>query len=522
MAQLFYLLSMKHSHKLFINTIALFFKIFINVLVTLYVTKIAFQRLGLSDFGIYNLIAGVIALLSFLNASLMVSAQRFFSFSIGSNNQDGLKAAFNVSFIIHLLLAIAVMTLLLILQPLLFNEVLNIPEQSRDAAIIVYDIMAFSSAIIICATPYAAAINAHEHMLFYAVSEIVYILIKLLAAIVLLYINENLLVVYTCMMVFAIFAGAFIKYIWCKRKYIETNLSIAAMRNKSLARQMIGFVGWNAIGSMASVVGIQGSAIVLNNFFGSDINATYGIANQISALVLYFASTIIAIFSPTIIQAFWAGDNNRLKFTSVFASKISFFLSSMVALPMIVYMDDILSIWLGTPPNYTNFFCILVILAFIIQQLCPGINRAIYASGRIKGYQIAMSISILSTIPLGIILFKIGLPPYSIIYLMIFAQVLVLIETLYYARVVLQFPIRGLIFKYLMPACIIFLLSCIVYKILSWNINIEGRITTIILSSIIYCLIYAAIFYCLVFDKQEKISIKGLYHDFVLRFISCK
>ena len=207
---------MQHSTKILLNTISLWTKIVIRTIVLLISTKIVLRELGVSDYGLYNLIAGVISLLSFLNGSLMISTQRFLSYSIGAKNKDDLITTFNTSLLIHIIIGLAFGLIFLALQPFLFNGFINIGDSSPDVAKSVYNIMIISAIITISTIPYSAVINAHEDMLIFAISEVIVTLIQLFAAIVLIFIESNQLITYTWLMLLSVFVGFISKYVWCK------------------------------------------------------------------------------------------------------------------------------------------------------------------------------------------------------------------------------------------------------------------------------------------------------------------
>ncbi len=501
---------MHHSHKLVLNTGALYIKIIVNALVSLISTRIVLSCLGSNDYGLYNLIAGVIALFSFLNGSLMISSQRFLSIAIGEENRDKLCSIFNVSVFIHMIFAAIIGILLVSIQSFLFNGFLNIEESSKSIANIIYDVMILSSILTISTIPYSSIINAYEDMCFYSISEIISILFRLGAAIVLLYIKKDFLLLYTWLIFLSIFISFLTKYIWCKYKYKEVDLSFIMMKNKILFKEMIGFVAWNTLGSFAVLVRNQGVAVVLNIFFGTIVNAAYGIANQINALVLTFASTLTTVFTPSIIQSKGKGDNSRMLLLSIFSSKLSFLLSSMIALPLILFMPEVLNIWLKDVPSDTNLFCIFIIVSFIIMQMYPGINRSIYANGKIRGYQIAISITIVLNIPIGILLFKMGFPAYSILVTMAFNQLMAMAVTLYYAKKLVGLKVCEFVFRFVFPAMLLFMSCYLLGSILNIFIFKNINLYELILIALIYGIVYFVLYIIFILNENETKMIKSL------------
>lgn len=508
---------MQHSIKILLNTIASFLRVLINAVVTIVATRIALKMLGAEDFGLYNLLAGVVMLLSFMNGTLMISAQRFFSIAIGEKDDDKLTRLYNASLSIHLLFGIFIILLFFGLRFYLFNGWLNITPEQIDIGTKVYDIMIISSFITIITIPYSAIMNAHEDMVIMAVVDILSCLVKLSAAIVLLFISHNMLLIYATIMLGATLLKAIMEFAWSKINYSEIRESLYYLTDGRYIKEMFGFVGWNTLGSTAVVVRNQGVALVLNIFFGTIVNTAYGIANQINSMVLSFAATLTTVFSPVIIQAKGSGDEEKMRKTAVFSSKLSFLLSSMIALPILLFLRQILNIWLNIFPDNTFEFCYIIVLSFLVLQLYPGVNRAIYASGKIKGYQIAISLLLLSIIPIGVVLFKMGLPPYAITVVMLCSQVGTLLVTIHYGVKFCGFSYKKLYIQTVLKPILIFVIFLIAfYSIVSmWPfLFTHGQSTAdimwLIAYSIIIELIYIPVYYCAVLDTDEKSMIKGL------------
>ncbi|MDR1417833.1 MAG: oligosaccharide flippase family protein [Endomicrobium sp.] len=508
---------MSQSYKVLVNTGSLYLKIITNAVVTLISTRIALQALGVDSYGLYNLIAGVISLLAFFNGALMVSSQRFLSFAIGENNKRKLSEVFKISFIVHLLLALIVAISLKALQPFLFNGFLNIKPEMIEAAKRVFDIMILSSFVTILAIPYNAAINAREEMWFFSISEVIVALLKLGAAVYLLYATTDLLFIYTVLMLFAIAIGALIKYLWCIGRYIECRVKFRGRTDKTLFKEMFSFAGWNTLGSLAMVVRSQGIAVVLNLFFGTVVNAAYGVANQLNALVITFASTLTTVFTPMIVKARGEKDENKMLFVSIFSSKMSFMLSSMIAIPVLLFTPFILSLWLKEVPEYTINFCRIIVITFLIMQLYPGITRGLYAEGDIKWYQISISAILIMNIPIGYLLFVLKFPPVTILVTMAIAQFLTLVTTLYFAGKKINLMIKEFYINSVLKPIMIFLLVFL-FGILCKGLSIldNNYIEFVVLSSITV-VIYIFIYYKCVFNAKESRLMINLIDTIILK-----
>lgn len=506
-------MSMHHSLKVVVNTIASSARVVINAIVTLIATRIALKVLGADDFGLYNLLAGTVMLLSFVNGALMVSSQRYFSIAIGEKNEDKLNRYYNASLSIHVILGMTIVLLLLVIRPLLFDGFLNISDTQVDIGLVVYNIMIFSSAITIMTIPYSAIMNSHEDMVMMAVADIVSYILKLVAAWILLFINENLLLVYSLFMLASVFVKALIEFLWSKSKYIEVKEYFSRLCDFKCMREMLGFVGWNTLGSSAVVVRNQGVAVILNIFFGTIINTAYGIANQVNSLVLSFASTLTTVFSPIIISSKGEGRDDKMRETAVFSSKLSFLLSSMLAIPILVFLNEVLSIWLGNYPDSTFDFCYLIVLSFLILQLYPGLNRAIYASGKIKGYQISITILLVSILPIGCLLFRLGLPPYAIMVTMLVSQIGTLVATIYYGEKHCGFSSMMLYRDIVFKPILLFVLALVFFSLLFSYFSSRYTFNSVLILAGMSCfieLIYVPLFFFYILNQKEKSMIRGL------------
>ncbi|WP_177765360.1 MATE family efflux transporter [Flavobacterium sp. I3-2] len=502
---------MLQSHRVLVNTIALYFRIIINSIVVLFSTRIALEELGVDSFGLYNLVAGVITLLSFFSGALTVSTQRFLSFAIGENDIKKLNKVFNLSLAVHFGLSFIVIILFKLLQPFLFDGFLNIQEKDIENAVTVYNVMIFSCAVTIFTIPFNAVINAREEMWFSSISDIISILLKLFAAIMLFYIINDKLIVYSYLMVFAIIIGSLINILWCKFRYNECKLNFKLQEGDILLfKEMFSFAGWNTLGSLAVVCRNQGVAVVLNIFFGTFVNAAYGVANQLNSLVITFASTLTTVFTPMIVKSKGANDHDKMIFVSVFSSKVSFLLSSFIAIPVLLHTEFILNHWLKVIPGGTINFCKAIIITFLIMQLYPGITRAIYAAGKIKWYQISISILLILNVPIGYLLFSLGFAPVAILYTMILVQFLTLLTTIYFAKKIINLNVKEFLINSVLKAFILFLGVYSLGEILQKTLQIN-KYLNFITTSVFLAIIYISIFYIFIFNDKEKALLVNLF-----------
>lgn len=500
---------MRNAQRVFVNTLALYVKIIINVFVSLFLTRVVLNALGVNDYGIYNLIAGTIAFLSFLNSALSSSAQRYFSVLKGKKDPEKLKRYFSTSVVIHLLLNIALIIVFEIAYIFVFDGFFNIAPDKIYSAKIVYQLTCLSMIATVCAVPFTSAINANEDLVFYAIVESISSVLKLMIILLFKIPGINLLIIYTAWLTLITILGLFVYWKWCAIKYPECQ-NIVFKINKRILSKMLSFSGWNSLGAFAMMCRSQGVAFVINIFWGTAINAVYGIANQVNGQLSYFSQMLSASFAPQIMKSVGEEDLNKLRFLSLFCSKIAFYMSAIFAIPLIINIDFILKIWLGNVPPLTNEFCVLIIFVFLVMQLYPGIVRAILAIGNIKYYQITISILLVLPIGIGAYLYHIGFESFSICYVMIIAQILTLIATSIFAHnfFSLSLPVY---YKFVFKSTISFAIIIFIFKKFSLSsLTSQQTFAFFILSSLSSMALFSLYYFYRVINAEERNRILSL------------
>jgi O-antigen/teichoic acid export membrane protein len=471
--------------------------------------------MGIDDFGIYSLIAGVINLLAFLSGSLMSATQRYMSIAMGQGDFGYLRRIFSISVKIHWLLAGIIFVILELLMPVLFGGVFNISLDRIEASKIVYQIMILSVVCTIITTPYNAALNAHEHLWFFAIVETITSIIKL-GLIFLLSNAGDALIFYTVWMLMATIVNCGIKIIWCRTKYAEIydGTKVSVKNNLPLIREMGGYIGWNSLSSFAVVGRDQGTAIILNVFFSTAINGVVGIANQVRSLLAYFSTMLTASITPQIMKSKGEGNNEKLLYLSVFACKLSFLLSSTLALPILLNLDFILNLWLKEVPQYAPIYCRLAILAFLIVQLYPGLLRAILADGNIKNYQITISVLLLLPLAIAPLLFHLDFEHYTIFFLVIVAEICSMIASAFFACKLLHLNIYSYFIFVLKSVCLFMAFYCIGKYLCHITTN---QFVLISVNGILLTVAFALLYYLTVFNTRESMALTQLVNNLIYK-----
>lgn len=430
------------SERVAMNTFILYLKTLLTICVSLYSTRIVLSSLGVSDYGIFNLIAGVITMLSFLNAAMASATQRFLSFYHGKENFSVRKKVFINSWVLHLVLGVLVVFFLLVLSQFLFDGFLNIPSERVPIAKTVYLYMAVAVFFTIVSVPFTALLNAHENMLWIAIVNILEAIMKLLIAISLNYfIASQRLAYYGLFMAGVTFISFLLYALYTLKKYDECTI-LNYKYDKLLMKNLGSFAGWNLFGSACVVGRNQGIAIVLNVFFGTIVSAAYGIANQVAGQLVFFSATLLKAINPQIMKSEGVSDRKRMLKLSMMASKLGFFLVSFIAIPAIFEMPSILRLWLKDVPEYTVAFCSLYLITTLINQTTIGLQSAIQATGKIRAYQLVIGGVVLMNVPISYILLKQGLPPHSVLVCAVFIESLACAFRIYFLKVQANLSIR--------------------------------------------------------------------------------
>jgi len=406
---------MKAANRVALNTGILYGRMLITMGITLYSTRLVLNALGSTDYGIFNLLAGIILMLSFLNTAMATSTQRYLSFHQGRNDLAMQRKVFTNSLVLHSAIGLLIVIGLEGVGFFLFDGFLNIPPDRMEAARTIYHFMSLTVFFTIITVPFNGSLVAHENMFWVAFVNIVETLLKLAIAIVLYQVAGDKLVVYG-LLTASITIVSFVLYaIYCFKRYPDCTLQGIVKPDATLIRELGSFAGWNLFGSLCSLGRTQGLALILNIFFGTVVNSAYGIANQVGAQLLFFSNTLLRALNPQIMKSEGAGDRQRMLRLSMMASKFGFFLLAIFAIPIIFEMDAILDLWLINIPEYSVDFCRLILIGGLTNQLTIGLQSAMQATGRIKLYQILVGGLLLLNLPISYILLRLGLPAYFVL-----------------------------------------------------------------------------------------------------------
>lgn len=488
------------------NTIALYFRTAIVMAVSLYVSRILLQVLGVNDFGIYNVVGSIVVLFSFLNAAMTAASQRFITYTLPHNDIEESRNVFSASLTIQVLLAVALILLVEIFGIWFLNNRLNIPHDRLQAANIAFQFSIATFCVHMLRVPYESTVIANEKMTFFAYASIFDALLKLAIVLALRVAEVDKLILYALLLSIESFIMLGFYIFYCRRKF--NTCVFRKVKDRSLYSKLFSFSGWSLMGSATNVATQNGFIFLLNIFCGVAVNAAMGVANQVNTAVTSFVSSFQTSYRPQIVKSYAKGDISHLNSLITSTSKISFSLMIIPTMILLVNMPLVLKLWLENVPNYAAEFCQLILVCVIIDAITGSYNAAIMATGKIRNYQMAISISFLLDLLISYVLLKFGIVPYLVLLSRIATRGLTNMAIgLFYIRKELGFKIKEYLKTCIFPITTTFLICLPVLFLVTQYSNGWTRLflSTISISVImILCVMY------IILERHERTYILSL------------
>lgn len=407
------------------NTIFLYIRMLLIMGVSLYTSRIVLQVLGVNDFGLYNVIGGIVMMFTFLNGALAGATSRFITYEIGRKDDIQLHKVFNVSLVTHVVIALIVVLLAETIGLWLLYNKMVIPADRFNAAFWVYQISVVSCMLSITQVPYSATIIAHERMKIYAYVGIVEVMLKLIIAYLIMVSTYDRLIIYAVLL-FVVQMLIMLYYrMYCNKSFAECRWML--VREKNMYKQMFVYAGSDMIGNISVLAQGQGLNILLNMFFGPTVNAARGIAYQIQGAVTQFSANFMTAVKPQIIKQYAAGKIDEMMSLVVHSSCFSYYLMLLIVMPICLEADYILTLWLGDYPDYTVSFLRLILVLCMIQTLKTPRTTVFHATGKILLPNLVVGIILCLALPIAYIVLKMGGNPNSVFWVailtMLFSEV---------------------------------------------------------------------------------------------------
>lgn len=461
------------------NTFLLYIRMLLIMSVSLYTVRVVLNTLGVVDYGIYNVVGGVVTMFAFLSGTMASASQRFFSFELGRNNQEQLKKTFSMTITIYAMVAVIILILAETVGLWFLNTKMTIPAERMDAARWIYQFSILSFMMTMFTIPYNASIIAHEEMKVYAYVSIIEVGLKLLIVYLLVLFSFDKLKLYAVLMFLVTTIVTFIYRTYCTRKFSECRFSF--YWNKPLFKQIVSYSGWNLFGALAGMSNNQGINIMLNVFFGPIVNTARGIAYQVSSSVNQFVQNFVTATNPQIIK-YYADDNKEQMLSLVFrSSKFAFILLFILSMPILLETNFVFTLWLKDVPEYVVLFTRLVIICALIDSLSFPLMTAAQATGRIKKYQSITGGMMLLNLPVSYIFLKIGYPPVTVFYIAIINSCVCLLIRLYLLQTMVGLQMKRYLANVILPLSVVILVSYIIPLFLKNKMD-EGIIKFIVVA----------------------------------------
>lgn len=478
---------------------------FVIMCINLIAVKLLLQALGETDYGIYNVVGGIVTMLTFLSSSMSSAAQRFFAYYIGSNDELNFYKVFRVSLLTFILIVFVIFVLAETIGLWLVNTQLTIPESRIVTTLWVYQLSVLTFCINLFVVPFMAVIIASERMDFYAIVSMIDAILKLCIIYIIKVSSTDKMILYAGLYMFISFTNLIVYIFFIKRKYRK--LSFKPTWDGNIFRQIFSYCSWYMFGSFSTVVSNQGINVLLNIFFNPVINAARGIAYQINSAVNMFVTSFYQAVRPQIIKRYAAGEMASMRSLVFKSTKLSFYLMLLMSVPLLVWMPEILGVWLKNVPEFTVLFARLVIITTMIDTLGHPLTTAICANGNIKWFQILTGGILLMNLPISYVFLKYGFPPQVTMYIAIWVSIFVYIVKIYYSKLIYDLNLSEYILvlvKIIIVSALSLLIPIVIYQV------IQKELTDVLFGIFLSLINVAFVIFIIGMNREEKLMLKSL------------
>lgn len=496
------------------NTLLLYVRMLFSMAVSLYTSRVVLQVLGVSDYGVYSVVGGVVGMLGFLNATMSGATSRFLTYELGREDKERLSQTFNAAIIVHIGIALFVFVVAETLGLWFVYHKLVIPDGRMTAAVWIYQFSILSTMIGITQVPYNASIIAHERMDIYAYVDILNTVLKLVIVYALLVFDTDKLILYGWLLFAVSFLIAMINRIYSIRHYQECHFQLRTQRD--IIKGLLSFSGYNLFGNFGSIFSRQGTNIVINNFFGVIFNAACGIAVTVASMISSFANNVITAFRPPITKSYAQNRFDEVQVLTIMAVKLAVFMLALVAIPAGIELDYLYRLWLVEVPEGSVLFSRLILIAILFEIIRYIVTIDIHATGKVKYVSLANGI-LMSLIPFLIYLVYSIHPNVAMAFVCDIAIqfLLVIIVIMLAVRYIPALSAR-LIIVSVVQLLIVSAITCLSVMKLTGGMNesfLRVCITTVLSCSILSLLTYV---FCL--TKTQRLSVNKYVSKALNRF----
>ena len=490
------------------NTLLLYFRMLFLMAVSLYTSRVVLNALGVEDFGIYNVVGGVVAMFSMLSGSLSSAITRFITYELGTGNRENLKKIFSSAVTIQTGLAVLFILIAEAAGVWFLNVKMNIPDARMAAANWVFQLSVLTFAVNLISVPYNASIIAHERMSAFAYISILEATGKLGIAFLIVISPIDKLVFYAVLMCMVALVVRVAYGAYCKRHFEECTYRF--IFDRDLLKRMFGFAGWNFIGAASAVLRDQGGNIVINLFCGSAVNAARGIAFQVNTAVHGFVTNFMTALNPQITKSYAAGDRDYMMTLIYQGARLSFYMLLLLSLPVLVNTHYILGLWLKTVPGHTVLFVQLVLLFGMSESISNPLITAMLATGRIRNYQLVVGGLQMMNLPVSYVLLRVGMFPEVVIVVAIIISQCCLAARLLMLRGIIGLSVRKYLKKVYANVLVVTAVSAIIPFLLAFELE-ESFLNFLLLSLVALICTWITIYYVGCSKTERQFILNKLY-----------
>lgn len=497
------------------NTLLLYVRMLFMMAISLYTSRVVLNTLGVEDYGIYNVVGGVVAMFGFINGSMSSATQRYITFALGKDNFENLQKVFSTTLQIHILIAVLIVILGETVGLWFMYEKMQIPADRMDAAFWVLQCSIISTVVMIVSVPYNADIIAHEKMSAFAYISILEAVLKLAIVYVLLIGTFDKLILYAVLLLAVQILIRCCYSIYCNKHFKETIYK--HVWDKHLFKEMTGFAGWSMFGNLSAVLFGQGLNMLLNVFFGPVVNAARAIAVQVQNAIQQFVGNFQMALNPQITKTYAKGEMNEMQKLMFRSARFSFYLLFFLSLPVLFETNFILTIWLKTVPENTVIFLRIMICTSLIYALANPLIIANQATGKVKRYQAVCGSILLLILPVSYIVLKLGFPAYSV-----FIVHFVMESITQLARMIILRPLIGICireyFKYIYTPVILVVLCSVILPFVVYE-SMNDTVLRFFTVCIVCVISVVTVAYTIGLSRNERIFVRSkaaeVYHKII-------
>ena len=492
------------------NTLLLYFRMLFMMAISLFASRVTLSALGIIDYGLYNVIGGMVAMFSILSGSLSVAISRFITLEVGNGNKEKLNNIFSTSVSIQIFMAVIICVIAEFAGVWFLNNKMVIPSDRLYAAHWVLQLSIITFVINLISVPYNAVIIAHEKMSAFAYISILEAILKLVI-VYLLYISPvDKLIIYAVLLTCVAVIIRIVYGIYCKRHFEEAHYKFHLNRNQ--LRDMFGFIGWAFLGNAVVVLKDQGTNVLLNLFCGPAVNAARGLAMQVNSAVYNFVQNFMIAVNPQITKSYSIGDLDSMHKLIIRSAKFGFFILLILLMPICANIDYILGVWLVEVPEHTANFIVLILLYSLLDCYGSPIITGVLAEGNIKRYEIALTYIYLTNFIASYVLLEIGLQPEWVFVLNIIFKFFVIIALLWHSHIKYSFPVNKFLSECVFRTIVIFIVSACFVKFLPVS-GVNNFTDFVIYTILILAFCITAVFFIGITKKE---------HSYILGIIKSK